>query len=467
MKRRAVLCAALLAAALITALALWSAHGTRVKTLDGWVLAGWRDVMRVDASVEEDLRRVTGTQQLALLNRTGQDQTELVLRLYPNAVTENSLVLRELTVDGQEAAFSQDADDPSVLRVQVDWAAGEQLALSWRFTLVIPREEGWFYRTNEEALCVGALAVPALWQDGAWRTDEWDVLAGPLGASKFDYLLTLDAPETVLAAFGGALIGREKAEDGRVIWTVQGDGALDMPFALRLRSEGVLRQRDCGGVLVTVLAQSAAKAKRLLSQAEKALSSLDKIGLPYEGRSLCIAQAQTIFADGLIGSGLIAVGEETDEEQLLRRLTRLIARQRFGVAAQSDPWNAPWLSATLASAAELLAYRARAGEHAYETRFFGEVEVATRLTRPHGVTVGASVDRFGGDEEMTQVLRDQGAAMLLGIEEAVGEEAFLRALARYSERGEDVLADQALLEAALLEATGSSWSGYLADELSW
>ena len=93
--------------------------------------------------------------------------------------------------------------------------------------------------------------------------------------------------------------------------------------------------------------------------------------------------------------------------------------------------------------------------------------MATRLTRPHGVTVDAGTDHFGGDAEMTQVLRDQGAAMMIGIEQAVGGEAFLDALQAYVRENAGKIADRAALEAVLDAATGSRWDGYLEDELTW
>ena len=466
LKKRIVLGAAALATALaLLVLIMGLLRGTRVITLEPVALPGeGRDMMRVTASVGEDLRRVTGTQTFTATNRTGQALDGLVLRLYPNGENEGSLVLSGVTVSGQAADYEWDADDRTVARIRADWQPGQTLEFAWRFTLSVPRGDGYVARTDASALCIGALAVPALWQDGAWRTDEWDALAGPLAASGFDYELTLTAPKSIRAAFGGALTSRSEA-DGEIAWTAQGSGALDMPFALR--TGGAMRRQEACGVLVTALADSDAQARALLSQTEKALKALDGLGLPYAGRALSVAQASTGFEDGLIGSGLIAVGEERDAEALLRRLTRLIARQTFGIAAQNDPWNEPWLSVSLASVAELLAYRHRAGERAYEERFFEEIEIATRLTRPQGVTVGAAVDRFGGDAEMTQVLRDQGAAMLLGIEQAVGEDAFLRALTLYVQKAQDVPASRALLEEALFAATGSRWDGYLEDELSW
>ena len=142
------------------------------------------------------------------------------------------------------------------------------------------------------------------------------------------------------------------------------------------------------------------------------------------------------------------------------------ARQIFGVQVENDPWNAPWLSETLASCVELMAYRQREGDAAYEKRFYDEIEIATRLTRPHGVVIGASTEHFGGDGEMTQVLRDAGAANLMGIEQAVGQEAFIRALQTYIVENAGGIGSLEALESALERETGSDWSGYLADMLA-
>ena len=93
--------------------------------------------------------------------------------------------------------------------------------------------------------------------------------------------------------------------------------------------------------------------------------------------------------------------------------------------------------------------------------------MADRVTRPYGVTVGATLAHFGGDAERTQVLRDQGGSMLLGIAQAAGEPAFLEALRLYAQENAGCIAVQADFERALLEATGSAWDGYLADELTF
>ena len=179
-----------------------------------------------------------------------------------------------------------------------------------------------------------------------------------------------------------------------------------------------------------------------------------------------MVQAKTGRTDGALGSALVAVDADAKDDALLAQLTRLCARQIFGVQVENDPWNAPWLSETLASCVELMAYRQREGDAAYEKRFYDEIEIATRLTRPHGVVIGASTEHFGGDGEMTQVLRDAGAAGMMGVEQAVGQEAFIRALQIYIEQNAGGVGTLVALEKTLEEATGSDWGGYLEDMLA-
>ncbi|MDO5379049.1 MAG: M1 family aminopeptidase, partial [Clostridia bacterium] len=398
-----------------------------------------------------------GTQTLLATNRSEAAREEIVLRLLMNGEAEDSVAVSGVTADGQSVSARAEADEPTVLRVAYDWQPGQTVELSWTVMARHPKGDG--------ASAV-TLPVLALCTDGVWQTDAYDALAMPGCAEAFDVSLTLTAPDTAKAVFGPALIAQSwETGVGETTYTAQMRGARDVSFALM--SGGALRQREVGGVLVSAMGKSVSEAKALLSCAEKALESLEEAGFPYPLASLSLAQAEDALQDGEAYSGLALLSAQGKDEELTQRVTRLAARQTFGVLVGADAWNEPWLSRSLAAAAELLAYRARRGEAAYEERYFETIDIASRLTRPAGVTVGASVDRFGGDAEMTQVLRDQGAAMLMGIEEAVGREAFAQALALYVSENAGQIASREDVEAALLAATGSSWSGYLEDELTF
>ena len=424
-----------------------------------------RDSLLITAQATEDMRTLKGNMQLTTTNRTGGELTELVFRLYANGVREGSMVISGVTIDGKETSFAPDADDPSVLRVPYALKSGDTVDVAFRFALTVPRGESEIARTDDSALLIGALPMPAMWENGAWRTDAYDALAETSYAQPVDIQMALTVPEKVKAAFGGAWTAEQQNGDGTKTLTMQLEGARDISLAMR--AGGSMRQAMSGDILVTALAENSRTAARLLEAACKALEAVESVGLAYPFPSLTVVQAQSGHEDGTIGTALLAVDGMKKGDALLQQLTRLCARQIFGVQVENDPWNAPWLSQTLASCVELLAYRGREGDAAYEKRFYSEVEVAMRLTRPHGVNVGASTEHFGDDSEMTQVLRDQGAASLMGIDTAVGGEAFIRALQIYADENAGGTASLEKLESALEQATGSAWDGYLSDMLAF
>lgn len=424
-----------------------------------------RDSLLITAQATEDMRTLKGNMQLTTTNRTGGELTELVFRLYANGVREGSMVVSEMTIDGKETSFAPDTDDPSVLRVPYALKSGDAVDVAFRFALTVPRGESEIARTDDSALLIGALPMPAMWENGAWRTDAYDALAETSYAQPVDIQMALTVPEKVNAAFGGAWTAEQQNGDGTKTLTMQLEGARDISLAMR--AGGSMRQAMSGDILVTALAENSRTAARLLEAACKALEAVESVGLAYPFPSLTVVQAQSGHEDGTIGTALLAVDGTKKGDALLQQLTRLCARQIFGVQVENDPWNAPWLSQTLASCVELLAYRGREGDAAYEKRFYSEVEVAMRLTRPHGVNVGASTEHFGDDSEMTQVLRDQGAASLMGIDTAVGGEAFIRALQIYADENAGGTGSLEKLESALEQATGSAWDGYLSDMLAF
>lgn len=424
-----------------------------------------RDSLLITAQATEDMRTLKGDMQLTTTNRTGGELTELVFRLYANGVREGSMVISGVTIDGKETSFAPDADDPSVLRVPYALKSGDTVDVAFRFALTVPRGESEIARTDDSALLIGALPMLAMWENGAWRTDAYDALAETSYAQPVDIQMTLTVPEKVNAAFGGAWTDEQRNGDGTKTLRMQLEGARDISLAMR--AGGSMRQAMSGDILVTALAENSRTAARLLEAACKALEAVESVGLAYPFPSLTIVQAQSGHEDGTIGTALLAVDGTKKGDALLQQLTRLCARQIFGVQVENDPWNAPWLSQTLASCVELLAYRGREGDAAYEKRFYSEVEVAMRLTRPHGVNVGASTEHFGDDSEMTQVLRDQGAASLMGIDTAVGGEAFIRVLQIYADENAGGTGSLEKLESALEQATGSAWDGYLSDMLAF
>ncbi|MGN0775362.1 MAG: M1 family aminopeptidase [Candidatus Ventricola sp.] len=430
--RRILACALLAAAAVCGAVVIGGMPGKEPPVQER-AFSGERDIVRARLNYDAGLRTLRGTQEMTITNRTGSAMEEIVLRLPMNAQDENAVAVSNVQVNGEKAAYALNEDDPTVLRVAHSFLPGETLEITFTLMIRHPRT------TGTAVVTLPQLAMP---EDGAWRIDAYDELVDVSYAQAFDCAVWLE-------------------DELRLCM----EGARDASFAIRCG--GKTRTRTAGSVSVSVYVRPDGDLGMVHSCVKEALSSLEAIGLTYPFDRLTVVDMETARADGAVYSGLIALDADTDRETLRRRLTRLIAREMFGILIENDPWNAPWLSETLASGAELLAYRKLKGTAAYEERLYGEIELSTRLTRPYGVTVGAGTAHFGGDAEMTQVLRDQGAAMLLGMEQAMGEETFLAALQAYIGKSAGGTATQKDLAAALREASGSSWDGYLTDGLTF
>lgn len=158
-----------------------------------------RDSLLITAQATEDMRTLKGNMQLTTTNRTGEDWTELVFRLYANGIREGSMVVSGVTIDGNAVSFATDADDPSVLRVPYALKSGDMADISLHFALTIPRGESEIARTDDSALLIGALPMPAMWENGTWRTDAYDALAETSYAQPVDIRMALTVPEKVNA----------------------------------------------------------------------------------------------------------------------------------------------------------------------------------------------------------------------------------------------------------------------------
>lgn len=258
-----------------------------------------RDSLLITAQATEDMRTLKGNMQLTTTNRTGGELTELVFRLYANGIREGSMVVSGVTIDGNAVSFATDAEDSSVLRVQHALKSGDMADVSLHFALTIPRGESEIARTDDSALLIGALPMPAMWENGAWRTDAYDALAETSYAQPVDIQMALTVPEKVNAAFGGAWTAEQRNGDGTKTLTMQLEGARDISLAMR--AGGSMRQAMSGDILVTALAENSRTAARLLEAACKALEAVESVGLAYPFPSLTVVQAQSGHEDGTIG----------------------------------------------------------------------------------------------------------------------------------------------------------------------
>ena len=137
-KRHAMCAAVLLALLALGALALGlRLHDARTMTAQQEPIAAQdgRDFMQASLTYDPGTRTLRGTQTLTATNRSDKARTQAVLRLYMNGEAGASVSVSGVTVDGRSVSCSQEEDDPTVLRIPFDWAAGQTVEVG--FTVMI------------------------------------------------------------------------------------------------------------------------------------------------------------------------------------------------------------------------------------------------------------------------------------------------------------------------------------------
>ena len=450
------------------------------------------DTVYVEASLDSEAAVLTVSQTLTLSNRTGEAQDAAVLRTWPNpfqtpdtspAAAEDkiyescyldgfsigALVMSRARVarDGQEAqtvAYRYTDEAKTVLSVPVPggWQAGEWITVSLAYTVQIPHMAYRFGVWDGIWALGNAFAIPAVWEEGTWRTDEYYPVGDPFLSDCMNWTVKLSVPEGFLCAATG--YARARTEEGRALYEFSAPAVRD--FALVVSDRFCIAQEVRDDVLVSAFATSQARARELLEDGRQALACFSaRYGAyPYQSYTLC----EINFPMGgmeypglaMIAADRLDAGGETLETVVAHET----AHQWWYAVVGSDPVNQAWQDEALCEFSVLEYGEERYGAAWRQEREQREIESALRVTVPHGVTPGAPLERFSTMSEYSLVVYDRGAAMLCALDRMLGGEldAFLRA---YYERFAFKRATREDFEALLEQVTGEDLAPLIRDYL--
>ena len=82
-----------------------------------------------------------------------------------------------------------------MLEIDCDWPADGMVAVTLRYRVDIPDCASRFGRQDGIIALGNVFPVPALWQEGAWRTDPYCSVGDPFLSECCSWSVTLTAPE--------------------------------------------------------------------------------------------------------------------------------------------------------------------------------------------------------------------------------------------------------------------------------
>ena len=376
------------------------------------------DAVLIEASLDTEASELTVSQTLTLKNRTGQAQEAAVLRTWPNAFQSpdtspaaaeealyegcypdgfsiGALVMSGARVgrvggESKAVAYRYTDDAKTVLSVPITdgWQAEEWIEITLTYTVQIPHMA---YRFGEDSgiwALGNAFAIPAVWEEGAWRTDEYAPVGDPFLSDCMNWTVSVSVPEGFLCAGSG--YPTAETADGRTRYDFVSPAIRD--FALVVSDRFHTAQAEQDGVLVSAYATDASRARELLDYGKQALACFSaRYGAyPYQSYTLCEINfpmgGMEYPAMVMIAADLLDAGGESLETVVAHE----VAHQWWYAVVGSDPVNQAWQDEALSQFSMLEYLEDRHGlarREEYEQR---ELESALRVTVPRGVTPGCA-----------------------------------------------------------------------------
>lgn len=400
------------------------------------------DQIIIEAELDAQNRCMKVSQTLTLTSRVEQERDEVVLRTWPNAFQKpgtspvagdesicpdgfsaGSLVVSAASLErnGQAQNISHRYldDAKTVLSLPLDrpWQPEETLQVTLQYTVYFPHIQyrfGWW----EDTFMAGqAFAVPALWQDGAYRTDAYLPIGDPLSGECANYILHLAVPKGYACAATGTMTGLRQSDDGWMQYTLEAPAVREMGLVISpaLRKEA----RIVNGVLLQAFAPKVTDANRMLKVAEDALSCFSSAygQYPYGTFTVCAAPMGVSGAEypgmAMMAQSLL----EADDKALEYAIVHEAAHQWWYSLVGSDSVTHPWMDEALCEFSLLEYVGDKYGKAAREELRHSRIEPSMRVTVAGQATPGAPLDYFETNTDYMVLVYGRAASLLCAMDD--------------------------------------------------
>lgn len=441
------------------------------------------DEINIQAVLDPEGRSMEVIQTLMLTSRTEESRQELVLRTWANAFlrpdtspiagneaccpdgfSAGSLVLEEAQVEQQgiKAAvphfYRDDARTVMALPLSAGWQQGETLTVTLRYTVHFPHARYRFGWWENNFMAGHAFIVPALWQDGAYRTDSWLPLGDPLSGECANYTLTITVPDGYCCAAGGSttLVSRS---GGSATYRIDAPAVRDAGLVMSAALESVTRSVD--GVLLQAFAPGKAQARELLGYAQGALEAYSERfgGYPWPVYTVCALPL------GITGAEYTALGMVAQQDATLEyTVAHELAHQWWYALVGSDSQTHPWLDEALCEYSLLEYVEHRYGQNAREELRQRRIEPSMRITAAGEATPGAPLEYFETETDYAILVYGRAAAFLCAADELLSG-GLAQVLESYAQQYALRIADRDALSRTILDKGGVDIAPLMVDYL--
>jgi hypothetical protein len=392
-------------------------------------------IYHLDFVISEDLRTVSGREEVRYTDTETEALDRVEFRLYPN-ILGGRMTISDLTVDGRETtpAFSL-ADSLMTVPLAQPLEPEASVTIGMDFEVTVPDSVEQNYGVLSSAGSVLAYAhgypVIALHDESGWHAE----IPSPWGdvtvADAAYYLVGISAPADLKIAASGTQISAA-TENGRQRLVVEAGPARDFYFAGS--SAYVVSRRQSGDVAIQAFSPPGydTRVNLALDVAQAALQDYSMRYGPYPYTELDLVLTPT-SALGIEYPGTIALNQalftpeqdlkvSSEETWLESTVAHEVAHQWFYNEVGNDQLTEPWLDESLAQFATWRYFddvRGATAAQAFEATLRGRWSRVDSQT----IAIGMPVSSYN-PASYSAIVYGRGPLFLDALSSEMGEQAF-------------------------------------------
>jgi len=430
----------------------------------------------IEVDMSDDLTGADIRETISYTNTTGGERTEIVLRLYPETYGKDSascayftklqryggISVTKVTADGLDALIFAEG---SVLTVTLpaSLAAGSKTVLYIESTLRVPESNLRLGLSSGVLSLANFYPVLCVFQNGAWRTDEYYKVGDPFVRDCADYEVSLTCPSALVVASSGVIVSQRDVNSSRKSYKMEGKALRD--FAIQASESFKVAEALEGNTTIKYYYTDDTRREKELTAARCALETFGQVmgAYPYEVFSLV---ERDFYYNG-DGFGNLAVISKaaTDKASVIVKET---AHQWFGGIAAADTVSVSWQNEALGTFLQSYYFYLNGDKAAYtalrdriKKEYVNYQSARQKANRGDSFCLARPLYAYVTNYEYGMIAGKKGFLMLDAVLQAVGKEKMNKALQAYCDGYAYSCASEEELFSAFDKATKQDISGIM------
>ena len=379
-------------------------------------------------TVDAEQNLLFGKLRLTYVNPYPDSLFEVVLNLFPNAVSPKCLMLETVTVAGLDADYTLDENGTHLtLPLTHELKTGESTEIYISYAVQVPKTSDRFGTGKNRLMFGNAIPVAAVYENGAWRMDEYISTGDSFYSEAANYRVVIAAPQNYTVSCTGS-VEEQRTQSG--VTTMLASAYEVRDFAFSLHKNAYVSTQNANGIEVVGVALTQKAADFAAKSGSDALLYFSDKICDYPYNRLCVVDFDG--SGGMEYPGLIMINTSllsgSTEEYAAMVVAHEVAHQWFYGIVGSDQLNEPWVDESLVEFLGFAFSRAYFGDTVYNELWQSSFDSFAAYERT--LRLDAPLKSFEGNDYFF-VVYAYGAHVMRDLFNELGEDMFFTALQNY------------------------------------